>query len=445
MSGPNNSTCRRGAVIAYTCIVLIILIGFVGLAVDWGYMTWTAEKLQNAADASALAGAQQVWEGHTKARAAAVAYGQLNEAGNKLVLLDDNTANDPAGDIVIGQYDTTKHTFTPTDDPQVANAVRVVARRTTGSLAGPLHLIFGPIFGKDTAEVCRYAIAVAMGGPAQNSVIALNSKDPKSFYVYGNGYMDLGQGSAQVDSSSNAGTVFQGTQITFQAGQVNMVGNYNEKGNPELNSVDLNPGAPYVADPLAGLPAPVPGAPMSPTQISGTSDGVLKTFNPGYYPNGLQMNNGENVFLNPGVYILGDGGGKKSSSAFSINGHATLTGYGVMFYIAQGSVDENGTADVHLTAPADGTYQGIQFFQARDDTALANFNGTGLFTGTSADVHDSAGTLYFPAASVQLGGTGDMYINSIVADKITVYGTGHDYITQGYDGNKGGNVVYLVE
>ena len=35
-----------------------------------------------------------------------------------------------------------------------------------------------------------------------------------------------------------------------------MVGSWDEKGNPNLNSVDLNPHEPYVADPLAGLPVP---------------------------------------------------------------------------------------------------------------------------------------------------------------------------------------------
>jgi hypothetical protein len=128
-----------------------------------------------------------------------------------------------------------------------------------------------------------------------------------------------------------------------------------------------------------------------------------------------------------------------------LNGHCTLTGYGVMFYIKFGSVQANGTGDIHLTPPASGVYKGIQFFQARNNTQLAQFNGTGLFTGTSADIHGGAGTMYFPAATIEVGGTGDMYVDSIIADKITVYGDGHKYVTKGYDGRKGGDVVYLVE
>ena len=162
---------RHGGVIVYTIIVLLVLIGFVGLAIDWGYMTWTAQKLQNGADAAALAGAQQVWWSHANAREAAVHYASLNEAGSKPVTLNSNLTNDPAGDVVIGSYDRATKTFTATTNRQVTNAVRVVARRTTGSAAGPLPLFFGPIFNKKTSEVARYAIAVALGGPAAPSSI----------------------------------------------------------------------------------------------------------------------------------------------------------------------------------------------------------------------------------------------------------------------------------
>ena len=442
---------RRGGVIVYTCIVLLVLIGFVGLAIDWGYMTWTAQKLQNAADASALAGAQQVWWSHTDAREAAARFASLNEAGGKAVTLDLNAANDPAGDIVIGHYDRPTKTFTVTTNSQVTNAVRVVARRTTGSAGGPLPLFFGPIFGKKTSEVARYGIAMALGGPAENSVIALNKTDPKSFYIAGNGYMDLGDGSAQVDSGNGAGAVFQGTSLTFLAGQVNMVGAWDEKGNPNLNSVDLNASEPYVADPLKGLPEFVPGTAMNPKRITGAQH----VYNPGYYPQGLSIiNSSDDVFLNPGVYILENGDPKKPSlPAFNLAG-GKLTGYGVLFYIKFGNVEWNGNSTMNLTPMSkeqstsftgiDG-YNGIQFFQARNNTQEAHFNGNSLFTGTAADVNSGAGTLYFPSAKVYLNGNGDMYLSSIIADKIETQGSGRKFITKGYDGRRGGDEVFLVE
>src|SRR5688572_23932530 len=86
---------RQGGAIVYTVIVLFVLIGFVGLAIDWGYMTWTAQKLQSASDAAALAGAQQVWRSHSAARDAALDFAALNEAGRKALTLNRNEINDP--------------------------------------------------------------------------------------------------------------------------------------------------------------------------------------------------------------------------------------------------------------------------------------------------------------------------------------------------------------
>ena len=46
---------------------------------------------------------------------------------------------------------------------------------------------------------------------------------------------------------------------------------------------------------------------------------------------------------------------------------------------------------------------------------------------------------------MELGGNGEMYVDSIIADKITVYGNGRKYVTKGYEGNNGGGKVWLVE
>jgi hypothetical protein len=224
-----------------------------------------------------------------------------------------------------------------------------------------------------------------------------------------------------------------------------MVGAWDEKGNPNLNAVDLNPGEPYVADPLAQLPVPTIGSQMNPNFIDPASSNVTY-YSPGYYPKGLHLNNDDHAYLMPGVYILENGTTNKPAlPAFDIQGHAILEGYGVMFYIKYGSVQLNGTGDIHLTPPDSGVYKGIQFFQARNNTATALFNGTGVYTGTAAGIGTPSGTMYFPKATVTLTGTGDMYIDSLISDKIEVGGDGTKYVTKGYEGDKGGGKVYLVE
>ena len=452
MTKAHRSSRRAGGAIVYTAIVLFVVVGFVGLAVDWGYMTWTALKLQNAADAAALAGAQRIYYGEAPARAAAVAMANNNEAGGSGVQLDLNATNDPDGDVVVGHYDRETATFTPTIETGVANAVRVVARRTTGSAGGPLPLFFGPIFDKDSAEVARYGVAVAEGAPGYSDIIALNAHEPHAFYLYGDAYLNVGdgEGSVQVNSdntqSNVGGSLVQGTKVQFLAGELHVVGTNEERGKPNLP--DIYEYEPIVTDPLANLAEPeVPDTATYPTTPLITGNGsVLTEFHPGYYPQGLEMNAGNNVFLHPGVYVLDNG--------FRLNGNSTLTGYGVMFYLNTGSIHDNGTGDVYLTPPPQGDYYaGIQFFQARDNDEQANFNGGTTWQGTLTDdpntsINEStagAGTFYFPNAHVQFGGTADMYFNGLIADTIEMYGTGDVHVTGGHETNKGSMKVYLIE
>src|SRR5687768_14478378 len=91
--------CRnRGAVMVYVVIVLVAFIGFVGLALDWGYVFLTGQQLQNAADAASLAGAQKVFNGPAAVHGAATGIAEENYAGGKTVGLAENADNDPEGD-----------------------------------------------------------------------------------------------------------------------------------------------------------------------------------------------------------------------------------------------------------------------------------------------------------------------------------------------------------
>jgi hypothetical protein len=94
-----------------------------------------------------------------------------------------------------------------------------------------------------------------------------------------------------------------------------------------------------------------------------------------------------------------------------------------MFYIRSGAVHDNGTGNVFLAPlPQGHPYQGLTFFQAPGNTNPSSFNGATSYRGFGNAV--GIGTLYFPDATLELGGTGDMYVNGIIADKVLVYGSG---------------------
>src|SRR5215472_2532303 len=56
---------RRGFVLLTAAVMMFVLLGFVGLAFDVGYMQWLRRRAQTAADAAALAGAWAAIEGDT--------------------------------------------------------------------------------------------------------------------------------------------------------------------------------------------------------------------------------------------------------------------------------------------------------------------------------------------------------------------------------------------
>ena len=450
---------RRGGAIAWVVIVLVMLLGFLGLAVDVGYAYFTGQKLQAAADAAALAGAHQIWDGHAGARAAAIEIAAANQAGGGAVQLADNPGNDPAGDVVLGTYDAASRSFTPSVDVKSTNAVMVRARRTEGSLGGPLPLFFGPLIDNATLELTRWAIAVAEGGPAYADIISLEEDDPSAFYIHGTPVVDVGDdGSVQVNSSHPNGSIYQGTSVVLNAGEVNMVAEeFETRGHPSIPPAsDMNTGEPFVADPLYPLPVPSYSMATADPRLEITGTG---TFQPGYYPNGLRMNSSDNIFLEPGVYILGDGpqAGGDTKALEVIGGQ--LTGYGVTFILASGSVHDRGGGKVNITPPTTGTYKGVQVFQVYDNTDAALFNGGSTWGGATTDdpltteIDEStagAGTFYFPDAHFAVGGTAktgsaSLKINGLIANTIEVFGTARLNVTSGWDGDQGTTAVYIVE
>ncbi|MHC4189545.1 MAG: pilus assembly protein TadG-related protein [Planctomycetota bacterium] len=173
----------RGVIIVWAAFMLFAIVGVMGFGLDGARLYIDAHQLQNAADSAALAGAQYVKAGYLSARDGdpsndfeypAVVFRTAQEIANQnmatraIVNLDvpNLSAFDQTADVVIGYYRLQNRQFTPYDpddpDAKTPNAVKVVARQTLASAVNaPVPLIFGSIFGVDTANVVREAIAIS--------------------------------------------------------------------------------------------------------------------------------------------------------------------------------------------------------------------------------------------------------------------------------------------
>ncbi|MCX5772835.1 MAG: pilus assembly protein TadG-related protein [Candidatus Hydrogenedentes bacterium] len=314
----------------WVAIVLPMMVGFVGLAIDMGYETWVGQQLQSCADASALAGAYYVQTNVDEARAAAVRIALLNRAADGPMQLNLNTENAPEGDIVVGRFDRDTMTFNPAS--LTPNAVQVRAKRTPDSLSGPVPLLFGPALHVNVASLKRSAIAMVGGGTGAG-LLVLDEHGDGALSISGNATINVNDGAIQVNSDSDSGAKVWGS-VTVNAEELNVVGECDSR--VEL-PFPINDGAPKLEDPLAFLPDPT----WDPTADLGSVTGTpTVTITAGYYSGGIDVTGGH-LTMSPGIYILGGAG-------MRIRGNAALTAEGVMLYIVSpGCLDLAGTGDRH--------------------------------------------------------------------------------------------------
>jgi hypothetical protein len=358
---------RRGIALIWTALVLIIMLGIVGLSLDFARGALVAHQLHNGADAGALAGALVVKLSWPQAMSDAIAIAHRNNADQLPIAVAPNPSNDPAGEVVVGRWIRQLHQFFPTTVSP--NAVKVWGDRSgSGGEMPAISLLFGPIFGTQTVDIKRHAIAYCTGMTGAGIIVL--SEHPKidyapdkfpaseyghvpspwtyketTFVVGGDTYIDLRgvdykdgtaiTGDIQVDGVSMGGPpikdafVFNGSSADLYIGDFKVTGSTNPAWDsdkwaslqppaPEppfsvLSGPEL---APYVADPLKDVPPPdVSAMPVWYTET--ITDAIVAR--DGYTPEGQP---GLKVLeLKPGYYpggisVSGSGSGFQSELRF---------------------------------------------------------------------------------------------------------------------------------
>jgi hypothetical protein len=163
---------RRGGITVLSAFLIVALLIVAAFAIDVGMVCVAKAELQRTADAAALAGTdallQQAMKQRTKGRSmsldvqnAAISVAALNEIHRQAPHLVPNPNNDPAGDIVVGEF-VRSADGTPSlafNNPARFNSVLVRVKRTEGS-NGQLASFFGRAMGKGgtSAEATAQAV-----------------------------------------------------------------------------------------------------------------------------------------------------------------------------------------------------------------------------------------------------------------------------------------------
>jgi Flp pilus assembly protein TadG len=138
---------HRGVVILFVIFLLVALLMFCSLAVDYGRVQTAKTELQAAADGAARAAATTLESGQSAATTAAQQVALANAADGQSIVLRSS-------DIVFGRW--ANGSFTSGATP--TNAVRVTARRTDAQ-GNPVPLLFASTLGMTKMDVIASSTA----------------------------------------------------------------------------------------------------------------------------------------------------------------------------------------------------------------------------------------------------------------------------------------------
>jgi Flp pilus assembly protein TadG len=234
---------RRGTIAILTAVLLIPLLGMIAFAVDIGWISLAQSELQNAADASALAGAKVLGDSYNQyvaasgnqqttitntaianAKTAAKNYASYNTAGTvtSLVLND--------GDIEFGFTDA-KGVYTAMPSYSGFPNTIKVKLRLDNQANGALKLFFAPVLGTNSESLTANSGSTIYTGTITSfqSIGVNGSLLPIAVDV--NTWTDFynnGASSAYVDDNSPPGTpwftIYPGGTGTCQNGLLSLNG-----------------------------------------------------------------------------------------------------------------------------------------------------------------------------------------------------------------------------
>jgi Putative Flp pilus-assembly TadE/G-like len=403
---------RPGNVAVVFALCLVTLCSLLALSLDGGLVMDSRRNAQSAADAAAIAAADDLYQNWptyagydtpagaaaTAARATAKAMGYEHGVNGCTVEVYVPPKTGPFQDM-----------------PGHAEVIITAARDRT----------FSKLWSSDQVKYGARAVARGRWSVIKKAIIVLDPNGKGALNAGGNGTVTVQNAPIQVNSSDSSAMIGNGNG-SLTAGEFDVSGSpgYTTPGGGSFTGPIVSP-SPALADPLAYLAQPVASdytlQSSKKLTLSGGGKKSAVTLDPGLYVGGIQITGGT-VTLNPGVYYLEDGG-------LSVSGSGSLVGAGVMLYNDPSSNSDTITLagsgnSITLSPMLTGPYAGITLFQNRTTTAPVTVSGS------STTVLSMTGTFYAAAATLAVTGNGVQQT------------LGSQYIS--YDLVTGGNGSYVV-
>jgi hypothetical protein len=413
---------RRGIVAVLVAVSLIAILGVVAIVLDGGLLLDNRRSVQAAADAAALAAAEDLFANWSTNKG-------VDPAPHKAAASALSTAkaegynNDADADALTDTADAGKSSVTVHIPPTSGLAV---------NQPGYAEVIityyqkrgFSRIFSSGNLPVTARAVARGMRKASGIGVLVLDPSANGSLTISGSAGMKV-DGSVIVDSSSStAASASGGAGLNSSEMDITGKDSYSGSSYFQTNPGSVNTGVAPTADFLTDVPVPDPtkiddqGNPgtMTTRSTSTYMPTSNQTIQPGLYIGGISISSQPNITFAPGIYYLQGGGLTMSggSSSFTANGVMIYNGVGSTG--ATGSITVSGGGTVVQSPPTSGAYYGMSIFQDRSSTQKVTLSGGSGWNFT--------GTVYAASAHVDVsGGSGATMGSQFVADTMTLSGS----------------------
>ncbi len=426
---------RGASVTPLAALSLALILSVLALVVDGGTLMEARRHVQAAADAAALAAADDLFANYTtnqgtdpngtaqaSALANAAANGFNNDGVKSIVTVNISPQN----------YQSRPNAGKALPPGYVEVMVQYNADR-----------LFSGVLGSGAIPVCARAVARGQWGPSSMAVMLLNLH--ASGALNSNSSSDLTiNGGLAVNSSSPTAIKLSGPIL---ASQFNLNQASGPLPGPVLSllsglggtSPAINYGAP-LPDPLRFLPDPNPVTLGLPTQGTNLhiSSGSQNLY-PGVYVGGITVSGGGIAILHansngtPGIYYLQGGGLTISGSSSVITAVGETAG--VMIYNdwtrSNDAITLSGSGAVRIHPPTSGPYQGISLFQKRGTATSA----APIITLSGSGALNLTGTVYAAYATITMSGSAGVNVlgGQLIADTMTLTGSAAISINRGID------------
>jgi hypothetical protein len=341
---------RAGSIGASFGLMLPVLAGGIGVAIDMSSFYSAKSRAQSAADSSALATVRE-----------------LSLIGSDTLRLKSVAERNAMANL--GEL-----SAVATVSPSVDMAR---AELTVGIHVKPQG-VFGGLFGIEVGSITVSATARLVGAQ-KICLIALNPSGPLALTVIHKARVNAADCSVFSNSTHRIGISAIDSSL-IKARSICSSGGVLGKGSSFQPAAKTD--CPPIPDPLVKRPAPPFGGCDYNNHVVNGGSVYLR---PGVYCGGLRIAGNAIAKLDPGVYVIKDG-------KLHVDNTATFEGTNVGFYLSgnKTTLDFEPGTTISLTAPRDGAMAGLLFFEDRNTSTLR------IHRIASNNAHTLLGTIYLP-------------------------------------------------